>query len=109
MARLSMAGVLASHTPAVKVVCQSGITSGGNARTGTATLHPAEQVSVDAELWPAVNCPGAATYQNTVPLELVPLIVRVTLWNDVTALLKRAWPAPRLWIVGAVFCAANNV
>jgi hypothetical protein len=63
---------------AVKVVCQRGTESTGNAVIPVATLHPVEQVSVALELCPAVNTCAEDRYQYTVPLEEVPLRVAVT-------------------------------
>jgi len=77
-ARLSIvAGLIASHTLAVNVVCHKGMASAGNAVIPLTTVHPAEHVSVAAELCPAVSTCDADRYQNTVPPALVPLRVPV--------------------------------
>jgi len=78
-ARLSMvAGLIASHTLDVNVVCHKGVESGGKEVMPEATEHPREHAGVAAELCPAMsNCDGAR-YQNTVPLALTPLRLSVT-------------------------------
>ncbi len=98
-ARLSIvAGLMASHTLAVNVVCHKGVASGGKAVMPVTTVHPAEHVSVAAELCPAVSTCDGDRYQNTAPLVLVPVRVPVTgvvmvnstdpvrIWHGVTLL-----------------------
>ena len=115
-ARLSIAGLIAPHTLAVNVVCHKGVASGGKYRMLEATEHPAEHVSVAAELCPAVSTCDGDRYQNTVPLALVPLRVPVTgavnvnttdpmrIWHGI-ALLQ---PAPSVCTEAELLLAAKS-
>jgi hypothetical protein len=73
-----VAGLMTSHTLAVNVVCHKGVASAGRLVIPLTTVHPAEQVSVAAELCPAVSTCDDDRYQNTVPFALVPVRVPVT-------------------------------
>jgi len=116
-ARLSMvAGSIPSHTLFVNVVCHKGVASGGNAVMPDAIVHPAEHVSVTAELWPAVRTSDGDRYQKTAPLVLAPVSVPVTgvvnvnttdpvrIWHGVTLLQL----VPSFCMDGAVLLAAKS-
>jgi hypothetical protein len=76
----------------VNVVSHRGTESGGNDTIPVTTLHPAEQVSVAAELCPAVSVCDDDKYQNTVPLAVAPLSV-----NVVGAVIVNAAVPMRIW------------
>ena len=116
-ARLSIvAGLIASHTSAVNVVCHNGVASGGKAVTPVATVHPAEHESVATVLCPAVSTCDGDRYQNTVPLVLIPVRVAVTgvvivnstdpvrIWHGVPLL----QPVPSVCAEGEVLLAAKS-
>jgi hypothetical protein len=116
-ARLSIvAGLMASHTLPVNVLCHKGVASGGKAVMPVTAVHPAEHVSVDAELCPAVSTCDGDRYQNTVPLVTVPVRVPVTgvvIVNNTDPVRIRhgvtlLQPAPSVCIEAEVLLAAKS-
>jgi len=104
-ARLSIvAGLRASHTLDVNVVCHKGVASGGKVAMPEATMHPAEHVSVAVELCPAVSTCDGDRYQNTVPFALVPLRLSVT-----GAVIVNSTEPVRIWHGVALLQSAPSV